>query len=141
MALSFGVTVLPDPPYSRMIELIQVAERTERVESLRARPLALRVLDVPRRHVVRRAITADMVERIVDWNPVPAAPDLDRQLGLGVDVRRLRWDDDRVAGADQRVLELAEEQRLGGRLVTQFGCVLGVVPPDANDLHALILTQ
>src|SRR5437763_7228316 len=27
MALSFGVTVLPDPPYSRMIELIQIAER------------------------------------------------------------------------------------------------------------------
>jgi probable F420-dependent oxidoreductase len=27
MALSFGVTVLPDPPYQRMIELIQLAER------------------------------------------------------------------------------------------------------------------
>ena len=27
MGLSFGVTVLPDPPYSRMIELIQVAEK------------------------------------------------------------------------------------------------------------------
>ena len=27
MALSFGVTVLPDPPYSRMIELIQLAEQ------------------------------------------------------------------------------------------------------------------
>ena len=27
MALSFGVTVLPDPPYGRMIELIQLAER------------------------------------------------------------------------------------------------------------------
>jgi probable F420-dependent oxidoreductase len=26
MSLSFGVTVLPDPPYSRMIELIQLAE-------------------------------------------------------------------------------------------------------------------
>src|SRR3954453_19680175 len=26
MALSFGVTVLPDPPYQRMIELIQLAE-------------------------------------------------------------------------------------------------------------------
>ena len=24
--LSFGVTVLPDPPYQRMIELIQIAE-------------------------------------------------------------------------------------------------------------------
>src|SRR5256714_10071636 len=27
MALTFGVTVLPDPPYSRMIELIQLAEQ------------------------------------------------------------------------------------------------------------------
>jgi probable F420-dependent oxidoreductase len=27
MALSFGVTVLPDPPYQRLIELIQLAER------------------------------------------------------------------------------------------------------------------
>jgi probable F420-dependent oxidoreductase len=27
MALSFGVTVLPDPPYQRMIELFQLAER------------------------------------------------------------------------------------------------------------------
>src|SRR5437868_8425221 len=26
MSLSFGVTVLPDPPYSRLIELIQLAE-------------------------------------------------------------------------------------------------------------------
>ena len=26
MSLSFGVTVLPDPPYTRMIELIQLAE-------------------------------------------------------------------------------------------------------------------
>ena len=27
MALTFGVTVLPDPPYQRMIELFQLAER------------------------------------------------------------------------------------------------------------------
>jgi probable F420-dependent oxidoreductase len=27
MALSFGVTVLPDPPYQRLVELIQLAER------------------------------------------------------------------------------------------------------------------
>src|SRR5262249_58939121 len=27
MALSFGVTVLPDPPYTRWLELIQLAER------------------------------------------------------------------------------------------------------------------
>jgi len=27
MALSFGVTVLPDPPYHRMIGLLQLAEQ------------------------------------------------------------------------------------------------------------------
>ena len=27
MALSFGVTVLPDPPYGRFLELIQLAEK------------------------------------------------------------------------------------------------------------------
>src|SRR5437588_12398076 len=27
MGLTFGVTVLPDPPYSRLIELIQLAEQ------------------------------------------------------------------------------------------------------------------
>src|ERR671914_2182603 len=27
MSLSFGVTVLPDPPYQRLIELLQLAER------------------------------------------------------------------------------------------------------------------
>src|SRR5260370_41268937 len=27
MSLRFGVTVLPDPPYARMIELIQLAEQ------------------------------------------------------------------------------------------------------------------
>ena len=27
MALTFGVTVLPDPPYQRLVELIQLAER------------------------------------------------------------------------------------------------------------------
>ncbi|TML40385.1 MAG: LLM class flavin-dependent oxidoreductase, partial [Actinobacteria bacterium] len=26
MALSFGVTVLPDPPYTRLVELMQKAE-------------------------------------------------------------------------------------------------------------------
>ena len=26
MALSFGVTVLPDPPYTRLVELLQLAE-------------------------------------------------------------------------------------------------------------------
>jgi hypothetical protein len=36
MALTFGVTVLPDPPYQRLVELIQLAERFVR-RSLGAR--------------------------------------------------------------------------------------------------------
>ena len=82
-----------------------------------------------------------MVERVVERDPVPAAADLDRELGLGVHVRRLGREHDRLARADQRVLELPEEQRLGGRLVAQLGRVLGVVPADADDLHSGILTE
>ena len=67
--------------------------------------------------------------------------DLDGQLGLGVDVGGLGREHDRRAGADQRVVELAEEQRLGRRVVAQFRGVLRIVPADADDLHAIILTQ
>ena len=56
-------------------------------------------------------------------------------LSFGVDMRRLTRQDDGVARADQRVLELAEKQRRGGRLVAELGRVLRVVAPDANDLH------
>ena len=118
-----------------------VAERAERVEALGARPLALGVLDVARREVVGAAVAAHVVERVGLGDPVPGAADLDRELGLGVDVRRLGRQHDRLARADQRVLELAEEQRRGGRLVAELRRVLRVVPADADDLHSVILTE
>jgi len=72
---------------------------------------------------------------------VSLAADLDRELGLRIDVSRLRRQDDRVPRPDQRVLELAEDERLGRRLVAELGCVLRIVPADADDLHEPILTD
>ena len=113
-----------------------IAERTERVEALRPGPLALRVLDVPGRHVVRTAVPAHMLERPRLRDPAAADADLDTELRFGVHMRRLWRDDDRFARADQRVLELAEEQRLGRRIVAELGGVLRIVSPYADDLHA-----
>src|SRR5207248_7929944 len=92
------------------------AERTEGVEALRAEPLALRVLDVARGDVVCAPVAAHMVQRGTLRDPPAAAPDLDAQLGLGIDVRSLGGQHDRIARADQRVLELAEEERSRRRL-------------------------
>jgi len=64
------------------------------------------------------------------------AADLNRKLGLRVDVCRLRRQHNRLTGPDQGVVELAEEQRLGGWVVTEFGSMRGVVPADTDDLHA-----
>ena len=72
-------------------------------------------------------------------DPPPRTPDLDRELGLGIDMRRLERQHDRLAVADQGVLELAEEERLAGRVDAELGGMLGVVSTDANDLHAVIL--
>jgi hypothetical protein len=82
-----------------------------------------------------------VVERVVVEDPLAAAADLDRELGLGVDVGRLRREDDLVSRADQGVLELAEDERLGRRFVAELGRVLRVISADANDLHAPILTD
>ena len=82
-----------------------------------------------------------MVERVGLGDPAPARADLERELGLGVDVRRLGRQHDRVAVADQGVVELAEEERLRRRIVAELGRVLGVVSSDADDLHSEILTR
>jgi len=82
-----------------------------------------------------------VVERVGCVDSVTAAADLDRELGLGVDVRRLGRNDDRIARPDQRVLELAEDERLGRWLVSQLSRVLRVVEPDADDLHVLIFSS
>jgi len=49
-----------------------------------------------------------VVERVVVEDPVGAAADLHCKLGLRVDVRCLGRDDDRLAGVDEGVLELAK---------------------------------
>ena len=77
-----------------------------------------------------------MLERTILGDSMPAGADLDAQLGLGVDVSRLRRDDDRLAGADQRVRELAEEEGSGRQLVSELRRVLRVVSSDADDLHS-----
>ena len=69
-------------------------------------------------------------------DPPAGAADLDGELGLGVDVGRLRRQHDRLAGPDQRVRELAEEERLGRRLEPLLADVRGVVEPGADDLHS-----
>ena len=117
------------------------ADRAERVEALGARPLALGVLDVSRRQVVGAPVAAHVVESIAHCDPPAAGPDLDAQLGLSVHVRRLGGKHDRLVRSDQRVLELAEDERRRGRVVAELGGVLGVVAPDTDDLHGPILTR
>ena len=86
------------------------------------------------------AVAADVVERVVRRDPLTAAADLDGQLRFGVDVRRLGGRTIRSPGPISVFANLPKMQRLGGRVVAELGGVLGVVPPDANDLHAVILT-
>ncbi len=82
-----------------------------------------------------------MRERNVLRDPVPTDADLDRELGLGVDVGGLRRQHDRLARPDEGVLELPEQERRGGRVVAELGRVLCVVASDTDDLHRPILTQ
>ena len=46
----------------------------------------------------------------------------------------LGWEDDRLAGLDQRGRELREEERLCGRVTAALGRMVAVVQPDADDL-------
>src|SRR5205823_12040382 len=89
--------------------------------------------------VVRAAVAGDELERVVLGDPAAGAPDLDGELGLRVDVGRLRWEDDRLARPDQRVLELAEEERLRRRLPARLPDVAQVVEPGAENFHRRIL--
>ncbi len=118
-----------------------VAERAERVEPLCSRPLTLAVLDVSGRQVVRAAVAAHMRQRFALCDAAPANGDLDCELRLRVHVRRFRRQDDRIAGADECVLELPEQERFGGWVVSQFRGMFRIVPPGADDFHGPILTQ
>jgi hypothetical protein len=81
-----------------------------------------------------------VLERVVHRDAAAAAADLHGELGLRVDVRRLRRDRDRLARPDERVRELAEDERLGRQVVSELRRVIRIVPPDADDLHSAILT-
>ena len=116
------------------------AQRAKRVEALGARPLILAVLDVSRRHVVRAAVAADVVERRGLGDPPAGDSDLDRELGLRVHVSRFKRQDDRLARPDQRIRELAEDEGSLGRGVTELRRMLRVVSANANDFHSVILT-
>src|SRR5436190_17051131 len=139
----FAVQALHDAEAAAVAELRhrneRFAERAEGVEPLAARPLLVAVLQVARRDVVRAAVAGDEVERVVLGDPAPGAADLDSELRLGVDVRRLRRDNDRLAAADQRVGELPEEERLRRRLPSRLPDVAQVVEAGAEDLHDAIL--
>jgi len=102
--------------------------------------LILAVLDVSRRHVVRAAVAADVVERRGLGDPPAGDSDLDRELGLRVHVSRFKRQDDRLAGPDQRIRELAEDEGSLGRRVTELRRMLRVVSANANDFHSVILT-
>jgi hypothetical protein len=90
------------------------ADGAEGVEALAARPLAVAVLEVARADVVGGEIAGDHVERPRRREAPPARADHDRELSLGVDVRRLRREHDLVAVADERGRKLGEEERLRG---------------------------
>ncbi len=137
-----AVQPLHDPQPARVAELRHRhelrAERAERVEALRPRPLLVGALQVAGTDVVRAAVAGDEVERVVLVDAAAHPADLDRELGLGVDVRRFGRQHDRLARADQRRRELAEEQRLGRRLDPLLLDVGEVVEPGSDDFHAPI---
>ena len=99
-----------------------VAERAERVEALRPRPLVLRVLDVSRRHVVRAAVPAHDARARAPRGSVGrrrrSRPQSSASASTCVDSggRTIA-----SPGPIRVFVELAEEQRLGGRLVTELG--------------------
>src|SRR5205085_4985119 len=109
------------------------------VEPLAARPLLVAELQVARRDVVRAAVAGHELEYVVLGDPAPGAADLDGEFGLGVDVRGLGRQDDRLAGADHRVRELAEEERLRGRLAPRLPDVVEVIEAGTENFHRGIL--
>ena len=109
------------------------AERAERVEALRARPLAVALLQVAGGDVVARSCS----RRRSRERARPARSSRSRRSRRRARPRnRCCCDcggpDDRVARADHRGVRLEEQQRLGGRLVAHLGGVVAVVLADAR---------
>ena len=85
-----------------------------------------------------RPVTAHVVEGVALGDPPAAGRDLDAQLGFRVHVRRLGRKHDRLARPISVFSNLPKRSG-DGRVVAELGGVLGVVAPDADDLHGPIL--
>src|SRR5439155_18753906 len=65
------------------------------------------------------------------------SPDHDPELRLVVDLLGDRWESDRLAGPDDGVVELGEQQRARRQVLARLPGVLLVVEADADDLPRL----
>lgn len=109
-------------------------KRPERVEALRAHPLPVLALDRPRADIVPHGVAGNVRKRVFGADPPPALADHDGELRLGVDVRLLARQHDRLVRSDERRRELREQDRRLRRLTPALRRVVDVVQPDAHDL-------
>src|SRR5690606_13493337 len=110
-------------------------DRAERVEALRARPLAVLLLQIACGDVADAGVAVDRIERLLALRPADRATDHDTELGLVLDALALLRQHDRLARSHDRRGRLQEQERLCRRLVAELLRVSGVVPPDADDLR------
>ena len=110
------------------------ADRAKGVERLPPHPLAVGELEVPRGHVVETEVAGHRLERGLDRSTADAFADDDAELRLVVDLVRHGRDHDRLAGPDQGIRPLREQQRRGGQLRPLFLRMVAVVQADADDL-------
>ena len=89
-------------------------DRAERVVALAPEPLPVVELEVPGAHVVGRRVAGEHPGGTLRRDAARRPRDHERELRLGVDVARLGRELDRVAGPDDRVRQLREQERGGG---------------------------
>ena len=110
------------------------AERQEGVDRLAQQPLGGAELERARGHVVGAGVAGDVVEGGGLGHPAGPPADDHGQLGLVVDLLRLRGHEHVGAGTDDRVVVLREQDRLLGELLAGLAGVVAVVEADADDL-------
>ena len=111
------------------------AHRTERVERLAARPLAVPELEVARRDIVEAGVAEDVVERVGLADTARRPPDDHGELGLVIDLGgQLRVPADLGAVADDRAGPLAEDERGGRPVRALLVDMLAIVATDGHDL-------
>ncbi len=109
------------------------ATRAEGVESLRARPLPVFLLQIAGGDVADARVAKHVIHRIRATHATSHTTDHDPQLGFMLDTRALGGKLDDTAVAHQRASWLQEEQRLGRHLVTHLSGVRRVVSADAQE--------